>query len=160
MKSGDRYRPDVVFLLTEGDETRRISVYLLEKLGHVYVGHAQSRTQQGCKLLSGDALILVCVKQLQEGGKDESLDEFRKELQQSRTESIRPERGERKTQPPFTHLRKTSGLFLPKPYLSLEPQKDSRNRCALFKLDLFMDTDAAVLLACCPPASAKDRIGR
>lgn len=85
MKSGDRYRPDVVFLLTEGDETRRISVNLLEKLGHVYVRHAQSRTQQGCKLLSGDAFILVRVKQLQERGKmrvwTRRLDEFRKELQ-------------------------------------------------------------------------------
>lgn len=57
-----------MFLLTEGDETRRISVNLLEKLGHVDVRHAQSRTQQGCKLLSGDAFILVRVEQLQERG--------------------------------------------------------------------------------------------
>lgn len=70
------------------------------------------------------------------------------------------QKGEKKNTAPFTHLRKTSGLFFPKPYLSLEPQKDSQNRCALFKFDLFMNTNTAVLQACCLPVSAKDNTRR
>lgn len=65
-------------VLTEGDETRIVSIDLLEKLGHVYVWHAQSRTQQGCKLLSGDAFIPVCVKELRKKGKTSSCTRLRK----------------------------------------------------------------------------------
>lgn len=53
--------------LTEGDETRAVGIDLLEELGHVQIGHTQSRAQQSGKLLSGDSLILVCIEQLQEG---------------------------------------------------------------------------------------------
>lgn len=65
-------------VLTKGDETRSVSVDLLEKLGHVYIWHAQSRTQQGCKLLSGDAFIPVCVKELHERGKMRGCTRLRK----------------------------------------------------------------------------------
>lgn len=52
--------------LTEGDETRAVSVDLLEELGHVYIWHTQSRAQQSRELISGDFLILICVEQLHE----------------------------------------------------------------------------------------------
>ena len=45
--------------LTEGDETRAVSIDLLEELGHVQIGHTKSRAQQSGELLSGDSLILI-----------------------------------------------------------------------------------------------------
>lgn len=57
-----------LILLTEGDETRVVSVNLFEELGHVQIGHTQSGAQQRGKLLPGDSLILIRIKQLHEKG--------------------------------------------------------------------------------------------
>lgn len=53
---------------------------------------------------------------------------------------------------PFTHLTKTPGLFFTKPHLTLEPQKDSQNRCALLRLELFVNTTLPLF---CWPAVLK-----
>lgn len=68
-RAGDKYPTLTARLLTEGDETGRIGIDLLEELGHVDVGHAQGGTQQGCELLSGDAFVLVRVEKLHGRGK-------------------------------------------------------------------------------------------
>lgn len=96
-------------VLTEGDETRSVSVDLLEKLGHVYVWHAQSRTQQGCKLLSGDAFIPVCVKELHERGKTRGCTRLRKGHNKMAVIPLSPTG---KKTASFTHFTETPKHFL------------------------------------------------
>lgn len=122
-------------LLTEGDETRSVSVDFLEKLGHVYVWHAQGRTQQGCKLLSGDAFILVRVEQLQERGKTRGcrwLDGLTKGYNNKGFNKLSQTGGEKNS--PFHSFYKNNRAVIPKTTFDLPTTKRRTQQMHIVKM--------------------------